>query len=296
MTFGRFHREHFGAMISDCSARVQLHFRLPESSMASFLSRIRNNIMGSRQDSGVEIVESAASVGKRHAVISDTGRVRANNQDCILTQPENGLWIVADGMGGHTGGAEASRIACEAVAEAVAHGMGLADAFEVAHARVRAEQEQHPDYYDMGTTLVALLESGDGYELAWVGDSRAYRIDSGSGRLECLTRDQNVAGRLLQAGSITAEEARLHPQRNILTDCIGQREGLPTIEVAQHSWQPGERLLLCTDGLSGEVSDADLELWLTQIDSPADAAAKLLGLALDAGGRDNVSMVLIDAL
>jgi protein phosphatase len=259
--------------------------------MASFLSRIRNNIMGSRQDSGVAIVESAPNAGKRHAVVSDTGRV----QDCILTQPENGLWIVADGMGGHSGGAEASRIACEAVAEAVAHGMELADAFEVAHARVRADQEQHPDYYDMGTTLVAVRESGAGYELAWVGDSRAYRVGAESVRLECLTRDQNVAGRLLQAGSITAEEARSHPQRNILTDCIGQREGLPTIEVVQHEWRPGDRLLLCTDGLSGELTDAELEHWLTQLETPAEAAAKLLELALDAGGRDNVSMVLIDA-
>ncbi len=263
--------------------------------MASFLSRLRNNVKATRQPSGEEIVQPALSQVRRHAVISEIGHVRGNNQDCILTRPESGLWIVADGMGGHTGGAEASRIACAAVAEAVEHGMGLADAFEVAHARVRAEQDLHPDHYDMGTTLVAVLERGENFELAWVGDSRAYRLNAGSGRLQCLTRDHNVPGRLLQAGSITAEEARLHPQRNILTDCIGQREGLPAIEVVHEVWHSGDRLLLCTDGLSGEVSDAELERWLIGLEEPAEATAKLLQLALDAGGRDNVTMVLIDA-
>jgi len=281
-------------MIKDCSRRCGCIF-IPRFPMASFLSRLRNNIKGTSQESGAVTVKAALKPGRNHAVISETGHLRGNNQDCILTRPESGLWIVADGMGGHTGGAEASRIACEAVAEAVEHGMGLADAFEVAHARVRAEQDEHPDHHDMGTTLVAVLESGENFELAWVGDSRAYRLNSRIGRLECLTRDHNIPGRLLQAGSITAEEARFHPQRNILTDCIGQREGLPAIEVVCDSWQPGDRLLLCTDGLNGEVSDSELERWLTRLEQPAEAAAKLLQLALDAGGRDNVTMILIDA-
>lgn len=231
----------------------------------------------------------------RYFEISNTGRVRRNNQDCVLADEELGLWIVADGMGGHAGGAEASRMACDAVSEGVVHGMPLADAFEVAHSRVRSAQEENPSLHDMGTTLVAVREHNGGYDLAWVGDSRIYRLNSESDEFECLTRDQNVAGRLLETGRITADQARAHPQRHILTDCIGQREGLPTIESTHIDWRAGDRLLLCSDGLNGEVSDGELERWLGSINSPRVVAEKLAGLALEAGGRDNISLIVLDA-
>lgn len=263
--------------------------------MSSFLSRLRHSIKNRRQRPGDRSVSAHPQAAQRHAVISDIGRVRASNQDSILIRPDAGLWIVADGMGGHAGGADASRIACEAVAEAVELGMSLVDAFEVAHARVRAGQEKHSERQDMGTTLVAVLESGDRFELAWVGDSRVYRYNPSHGGLERLTRDHNIAGRLLAAGTITAEEARLHPQRNILTDCIGQRDGLPTIEHRCLSWRRGDRLLLCTDGLSGEVDDPELEAALDPGSTPTQSADRLLALALGAGGRDNISLILLDA-
>lgn len=227
--------------------------------------------------------------------LSDTGRVRSSNQDRILVDEDLGLWVVADGMGGHAGGAEASRLACEAVEESVSHGMPLNDAFEVAHSRVRSSQEQQPELSDMGTTLVAVRERDGEFELAWVGDSRAYRYNRGEGTLECLTRDQNVAGRLLHSGRITEAQARAHPQRHVLTDCIGQRAGLPTIESRRVAWRAGDRLLLCTDGLSGELSDAELSRWLGEIASPREAAEKLAQLALEAGGHDNLSLVVLDA-
>src|SRR6056297_644144 len=209
-------------------------------------------------------------VAVRYFEISDTGRVRRNNQDRILADEQLGLWIVADGM-------------------------PLADAFEVAHSRVRSAQEDNPSLHDMGTTLVAVREHDGRYELAWVGDSRIYRYNSADEQFECLTRDQNVAGRLLETGRITEDQARDHPQRHILTDCIGQREGLPTIESTRLDWRDGDRLLLCSDGLNSELSDAEMKQWLGGFPSPRDAAEKLAHQALEAGGRDNISLIILDA-
>ncbi|HKL52522.1 MAG TPA: protein phosphatase 2C domain-containing protein [Wenzhouxiangellaceae bacterium] len=231
----------------------------------------------------------------RYFEISNTGRVRRNNQDRVLADEQLGLWIVADGMGGHAGGAEASRLACEAVNEGVLHGMPLGDAFEVAHSRVRSAQEDDPSLHDMGTTLVAVREHNGSYELAWVGDSRIYRYNSKGSEFECLTRDQNVAGRLVETGRITADQAREHPQRHILTDCIGQREGLPTIESTRIDWRNGDRLLLCSDGLNSELSDAEMKQWLANLPCPRAAAEKLTEQALEAGGKDNVSLIILEA-
>ncbi len=231
----------------------------------------------------------------RDFAISDTGRVRSNNQDRIFADEKLGLWIVADGMGGHVGGARASQLACEAVVEAVGHGMPLEDAFEVAHARVRSIQLEDSSLTGMGTTLVAVHECGKQYCIVSVGDSRAYRYRADDGTFECLTRDQNVPTMLLRRGQINEEQARLHPQSHVLTDCIGQQEGAPTIEVESFEWLPGDRLLLCSDGLSGEVDDTELARWFGSILSPRALAEKLMACALDNGGRDNVSLIVLDA-
>lgn len=231
----------------------------------------------------------------RFYAVTHLGRVRSSNQDRVLTRPDIGLWVVADGMGGHAGGAEASRIAAEAVEEAVAHGMALADAFEVAHSQVRMAQAEDPELSDMGTTLVAVREQASGYELAWVGDSRIYCYSAVDQRLRCLTRDHNVASRLVASGRITSEQARTHPQRHMLTDCIGQRDGLPTIETAIHHWAQGDRLLLCTDGLTGEVEDADILDALKTSDDLEAIGVSLADQALEAGGRDNITLIVLDA-
>jgi protein phosphatase len=230
----------------------------------------------------------------RYHHITDTGHVRASNQDRVLADADHGLWAVADGMGGHAGGAEASRIACESLSESIGHGMPLTDAFEVAHARVRAVQEDQPALRDMGTTLVAVHERNGGFELAWVGDSRVYRLD-GSGAFSCLTRDQNVAGRLLDSGHITEAQAREHPHRHVLTDCIGQRQGLPTVDSTRVNWHAGDRLLLCSDGLNGELSDERIAGAMAAADTPREAADALVEAALQAGGRDNISLIVLDA-
>ena len=227
--------------------------------------------------------------------LSQTGHVRSNNQDTVLVEESLGLFVVADGMGGHAGGAQASRIACEAVQEAIENGMPLEDAFEVAHSWVRVAQSEDDDYKDMGTTLVSVLENGSAYDLAWVGDSRIYRYRPGRNGLELLTRDHNVVGRLLETGEITPSQARVHPHRHVLTDCIGQREGNPNTETAKHEWKKGDCLLLCSDGLTGEVSDEKIEELMASGDPLEEIGETLAEHAMDNGGRDNISIILLKA-
>src|SRR5699024_7855929 len=120
-----------------------------------------------------------------------------------------------------------------------------------AHHAIRAEQAEHPEYHDMGTTIVALLEAHGRYQVCWVGDSRAYRFCPGTSRLELLTRDHNVAGVLVASGALSPDEATRHPQRHVLTDCLGLAgEDGPRVDVVEHDWRPGDMILLCSDGLS----------------------------------------------
>lgn len=242
------------------------------------------------------VTETSGS--RRSASVSDIGRVRRENQDAILADDALGLWLVADGMGGHVGGARASRIARETVREKVADGVQLADAVAAAHYAIRDEQRNDPEYNDMGTTIVALAESALEFEVCWVGDSRAYRFSPSAGRLELLTSDHNVAGALVASGALTPDEATRHPQRHVLTDCLGLAgDGEPRVDVVTGRWQAGDLILLCSDGLSGELGDAEIERILNAADE-ADSVGvvdALLEGALAAGARDNVSVVVVAA-
>lgn len=242
------------------------------------------------------VTETSGS--RRSASVSDIGRVRRENQDAILADDELGLWLVADGMGGHAGGARASHVARETVREQVAGGAALADAVVAAHYAIRGEQHNRPEYNDMGTTIVALAERAPEFEVCWVGDSRAYRFSPSSGRLELLTRDHNVAGALVASGALSPDEATRHPQRHVLTDCLGLAGNEdPRVDVVTGRWQAGDLILLCSDGLSGELGDAEIERILNaaeDVDSVRVVDALLEG-ALAAGAHDNVSVVVVAA-
>lgn len=226
---------------------------------------------------------------------SDVGRHRLNNQDTVLTCPDLGLWAVADGMGGHAGGERASRIACESLRDCVASGQGLRDAFLHAHQSVCDQQHRDESLASMGTTLVAVHEQDQHFELAWVGDSRLYR-SSASEKLACLTRDQNVPQMLLEAGWIKPEDVDHHPRGHELTDCIGQPDPSgPRVEIRNFDWQSGDRLLLCSDGLNREVGDDRIAALLSPSHSPKQASDQLIEAALASGGRDNISVVVLDA-
>lgn len=233
-------------------------------------------------------------MGARSVGASETGCVRANNQDAILTDDDLGLWLVADGMGGHAGGARASEIARDLIQVRCAEGASLHDAVLDAHNAIRAEQAERPEFGDMGTTVVALIEQNEGYEICWVGDSRAYRYAPDSGVLELLTRDHNVAGMLVAAGALSPAEAARHPQRHVLTDCLGLTgEHEPRIGSLQDRWRPGDWLLLCSDGLTGELDDEEIGRTLAASDGLPEASDALLQRTLAAGAHDNVSLVLV---
>jgi serine/threonine protein phosphatase PrpC len=232
---------------------------------------------------------------------SDVGRVRAINQDNFLARADLGLWAVADGMGGHRGGEIASRIACETVDRSYAARTveGLVDAVESANAAVFHAGSGDPDLTGMGTTIVAIALVDDGHgdsvlAIANVGDSRAYRL-AVANELEQLTNDHSLVADLVREGSLSPEEAAVHPQRNILTRVLGVYDDVPVdiVTVVPHN---GDRYVLCSDGLFNEVPEPAIASVLRRLADPTEAANELVRLANEGGGRDNVTVVVVDVV
>lgn len=251
---------------------------------------------------------------------TDVGRVRVVNEDsCGSYRCADGarLLVVADGMGGHRGGATASREALAAIAaafeerieERIDEGFekasdetpdanaplppaeALKRAIERANACVFAMSREDPELAGMGTTVVAFLLDATGRgTVAHVGDSRAYRLRGG--RLEALTTDHSVVAEMLRRGVLTAEEAAYHPRRNEILRSVGVLEAVE-VEVAPVELAGGDRILLCSDGLCGVVSDAEIEEVLVRTTPVGAAIDALVELANDCGGPDNVTVQLL---
>lgn len=230
---------------------------------------------------------------------TDVGRVRTSNQDLALTTAT--LFAVADGMGGHVGGEVASRLAIDALEQAFSRQpttSGLVDAVAAANDAVWEQSHARSDLRGMGTTLVALglVQDEDGSDvltLVNVGDSRAYVLHQGA--LTQVTADHSVSEELLRKGELTRAEADVHPQRHILTRALGV---LPRVE--PDAWHlrlsTGDRMLLCTDGLTNELDEEQIAAVLRTEPDPDRAAATLVQRALDHGGNDNVTIVVVDVL
>jgi len=217
-----------------------------------------------------------------------TGR-RSSNQDSYACDAANGLWLVADGMGGHQGGEVAAAVAAQTIVTEVRRRRRLREAVRRAHTALR---ELHAGSGPaMGSTVVAALFDGPEFELAWVGDSRAYLWD---GELKPLTRDHSVVQELLDAGAITEDEARGHPSRTVITQALGATGGA-SVEVGRERGRlpPGARLLLCSDGLNAEVADGEIAAVLEDAASAQEAAEHLVELALEKGGSDNITVLVI---
>lgn len=231
----------------------------------------------------------------RHAALSDRGRVSDHNEDASAAQDD--LWVVADGMGGHASGEVASQVAVEAVVRHVSAAARkgadpltdvLADAIVAAGGAVIDRARQDPGDAGMGTTVVAAARREDELAVAWVGDSRAYLLDGDT--LRCLTQDHNVAQEMLALGMIDAEQARTHPGQYRLTRAVSDgTDATPDVVCAPARG----RLLLCSDGLNGELSDDRIGRLLGEGD-PETAARALVHAALDEGARDNVTVVVVD--
>jgi len=223
---------------------------------------------------------------------TDTGRVRSVNEDSAYVG--EGLYVVCDGMGGHRAGDVASRLAVETMTEALAGKTpsvhALIAAVAKANDRIYRRAATDRRLFGMGTMLTALWLDVDSVILAQVGDSRAYLFRAN--RLRQCTHDHSMVAELVRAGSITREEAREHPYRNLVTRSVGTD---PKVEpdIFELGRRPGDRWLLCSDGLTDLARDEEIEQLLR--DHPLDAAADaMLQLALDRGGTDNITVLLTE--
>lgn len=234
----------------------------------------------------------------RTGVATDVGRVRQGNEDTSLVADDAGLWAVADGMGGHRAGEVASEIAVRTLREAfVATGpseTALAGAAVAANAAIVAAANDDPELQGMGTTLVAVART-EADDLAYVnvGDSRIYLLRDGE--LQRLTVDHSLVEELVQEGSLTPEEARTHPRRNIVTRALGIAEQVQ-VDAGTITPYEGDRYLLCSDGLTDEVDEERMASVLRRLADPTDAAAELVRLAVEHGGRDNVTVLIVDVV
>src|SRR5690606_4382809 len=211
---------------------------------------------------------------------------------------EVGIWLVADGMGGHEAGEIASAVVRDTVRELHQHNAetSLGETIQSSHRAVLDAAIRGEGAPGMGSTAVALRSSKNRYEIAWVGDSRAYlwTHSAEGGRLEQLTRDHSYVQMLLESGAISAADMEKHPERNIITQCLGSNE-LPQVQVdvVHGQWQKDQWILLCSDGLTDEVDDKSIAQVLFESEDCETAVDQLLHAALTNGGHDNVTLQII---
>jgi protein phosphatase len=233
---------------------------------------------------------------------TDPGRVRSSNEDSVFADPEAGILIVADGMGGHAAGEVASELAVRTISQVLEEGLppGAADTQEVirllrqsidqANLAIQARAAQDRALRGMGTTVAIVVSRGEQLCVGHVGDSRVYLI--AAGQLQRLTQDHSLVSQMVRAGQITPEQARTHHLRNVITRSLGfDTSAQPDLQVLR--WAPGDCLVLCSDGLTNML--ADEEIAGTVQEGTADLAAtcgRLIALANERGGTDNVSVIV----
>jgi serine/threonine protein phosphatase PrpC len=223
---------------------------------------------------------------------TDKGKVREQNEDAYGFK-EN-LFVVADGMGGHQAGEIASAIAVETILAAdFTTGIvpELNQAIQRANESILKAVGQHPELAGMGTTVAVLYVQGRTVYLAHVGDSRIYQYTAGY--LTQLTHDHSLVAELVKNGEISEDDAKHHPQRNILTQALGSLDELQ-IEFQNLAFNPGDKFLLCSDGLSGPVDAAAIAAILQLDEAPQVLAEKLVRLANEQGGPDNITVIVVE--
>ncbi len=223
---------------------------------------------------------------------TDPGLVRPVNEDSLLSfDPDT--YLVADGMGGHAAGEVASRILAETVRQALSEEQvpwgeaAMKQALNLANEVILDNVDRHPEYRGMGTTATMLHFDGDRACYAHVGDSRLYLMRGGS--LLQVTRDHSYVEELVERGSITQEEARNHPRKNLLTRAVGVQEKV-AVDTGSFAAEPGDRFLLCSDGLTNMVTDEEILELLGKEENPVES---LMQKALAAGGSDNITILVV---
>lgn len=232
---------------------------------------------------------AVAGAGLTHA-----GCLRPDNQDAILTDPTGALWAVADGMGGYGHGELAADLVIEELSHVPHDATGpaaLVAALEAANRAVR-QRAVRDGLGPMGATVVAALVAEGKAVVAWVGDSRAYRL--AGGRLVALTRDHSVVQELIESGRIPAAAAEDHPQAHVVTRAIGAADAV-AVAIAETPFAPGDLLLLCSDGLTRCLAETAIAALLAEAVGPDAACRALIEAALRQGAPDNVSVVVVRA-
>ncbi len=230
------------------------------------------------------------------AAASDVGLRRKHNEDRYALAPELGLYVVADGMGGHTAGQVAAELAAEASLRAIQTLEGAAAtlteklryAVASANRSIFQTAQQRPEYAGMGTTLVVMLAEGERAALAHVGDSRAYRVRAG--KIRQLTDDHSIVGELLRRNEISEDDAREHPHRHVLTRALGVRESAEP-DLAEISPAIGDVFVLCSDGLTNHLEDHEIAKLVTDLEDLQELCDALVDLANARGGEDNTTVV-----
>ena len=225
--------------------------------------------------------------------LTHVGLRRELNEDTYYGDSELGLWLVADGMGGHEYGEVASALARETIVREIRQGSTLPQAIRVADEEIIRASRKRNDALPMGTTVVAVRINGNRFEVAWVGDSRVYLWRDG--QLAQLSQDHSYVQELISQGAISVEQARSHPHRNVVTQALGVTDPQNlNVETMAGELRPGMQLLLCSDGLTEEVTDAAIAAILARSELSAQECVDHLVLAaLDQGGADNVTVILV---
>lgn len=223
---------------------------------------------------------------------TDVGCVRDHNEDSLVATPP--LFAIADGMGGHAAGEVASEIAVATLLQyAPEHpdSEALTRAVEKANREIIRASHDGRGREGMGTTLTAAMLEGERIIIAQIGDSRAYLLHRGN--LQQITRDHSLMADMIEAGRLTPEEARVHPQRSVITRALGNDEQVCP-DIYEINAEAGDRLLLCSDGLSGMVRNEIIERTMRTIQDPQRCASQLVNDAIAAGGHDNVTVIVVD--
>lgn len=231
----------------------------------------------------------------KSASATNVGLVRDNNEDCYLSRPDLGLWLVADGMGGHEAGEIASALVKEHIEKAISQGEMLEKAIYESHGAVQQAAANNIGSPNMGTTVVALQVKSITYKVAWVGDSRAYLWRDGE--LSQISTDHSYVQQLYESGAISKEEMTNHAQRNVITQSLGVSTlDNVQVDVVEGLFEPQQKILLCSDGLSDLLSDQEIAAVLEKnYLSEEEQVNKLIDSALKKGGHDNVTVQIISA-
>lgn len=222
-----------------------------------------------------------------------TGIKRDHNEDTYGVSYANHIWLVADGMGGHDQGEVASAMARDAILFYFNEGKSLKESIILANETIINSSQERGADLPMGTTIVVLSIKSDKYEIAWVGDSRIYKYSNS--KLEAVTTDHSYVQELVDQDLITMDQARVHPHRNVVTQALGVTDNSEIkVSTGEGILAKGDKFLLCSDGLSEEVNDEEISRIISKPLHPQEITDQLIMAALESGGSDNVTVMVLE--